>query len=89
MRIDYNAVGGKKAGKVFSFDGAYTAAVINKSIQGLTLTGQYICVNDVAAVADVDLYYADASYVLPMSSYKLLGFGLQHYGSKQACFRCL
>lgn len=78
---DYNAVGGKKAGKVFSFDGAYTAAVINKFIQGLTLTGQYVIVNDVAAVADVDLYYADASYVLPMSGYKL-GFGLQHYGSK-------
>ncbi|MBV5277960.1 MAG: OprD family outer membrane porin [Campylobacteraceae bacterium] len=70
-----------KAGTVFAFDGAYTAAAINKSITNLTLTAQYAQVNDVANVADVDMYYAEANYVLPMSGFKL-GFDGVYRGSK-------
>ena len=73
------------------FDGAYTAAVINKSITNLTLTAQYARVNDyspiagvlAAAVGDVDVYYTEANYVLPMNSFKL-GFDLNYRGSKTA-----
>ena len=78
---DYNKVGGKKAGKVFSFDGAYTASITNKSIPNLTLIGQYVVIKDVATVADVDLYYTEASYVIPMSNFKL-EIGAQYRGSK-------
>ena len=73
--------GTKKAGKVFSFDGAYMGGVTNKSIPGLTLIGQYVVVNDAATIADIDLYYTEASYVIPMDNFKL-GLGAQFRGSK-------
>ncbi len=38
-------------------DGAYTLAVINKSIAGLTLTGAYAYANDI-----ISIYYAEALY---------------------------
>ena len=58
-------------GGTFAFDGAYTGAVINSSITNLTLIGQYAVVNDVAGVADVDVYHLEANYVIPMSGFKL------------------
>ena len=63
-----------------TIDGAYTAAVINKSINGLTLTGQYVFANDVATVGDVSLYHAEANYVLPMNGFKL-GFDAMYRAS--------
>jgi len=73
------------------FDGAYTAAVINKSVDNLTLTAQYARVNDynpiagafAAATGDVDVWYTEANYVLPLSSFKL-GFDVNYRGSKTA-----
>jgi hypothetical protein len=70
-----------KAGNNFTFDGAYTAAVINKSIPNLALTAQYAQINEVAKRADIDLYYTEANYVLPMNGFKL-GFDAQFRGSK-------
>jgi len=68
---------------VFGFDGAYTAAVINTSITNLTLTGQYLFVNDVEGTngGDATVYYAEGSYVLPLSNMKLL-FGATYRGSR-------
>lgn len=59
---------------VFGFDGAYTAAAINKSITNLTLTGQYLFVNDVEGTngGDANVFYAEGNYVVPLSSMKLL-----------------
>ncbi|MDD2383976.1 MAG: OprD family outer membrane porin [Sulfurospirillaceae bacterium] len=69
-------------GVPLSFDGAYTAAVINTSITNLTLVAQYALVNDVAdSGADADVFFADAGYVLPLSNMKL-GFGLNYRASK-------
>ena len=71
----------------FAFDNAYTAGVINKSIPNLTLTAQYLLTNDVETVngatqvGDVDVYYAEAGYVLPMSSFKL-GFDVNYRASR-------
>ncbi|MBN1840555.1 MAG: OprD family outer membrane porin [Campylobacterales bacterium] len=64
-----------------SFDGAYTAAIINKSITGLTLTAQYAVVKDVVDAADVDVYYTEANYVLPVAGFKL-GFDANYRGSR-------
>ena len=66
----------------FTFDGAYTAAAINKSITNLTLTGQYAVVKDVAGavIGDVDVYHVEAGYVLPMSGFEL-GFGAAYRAS--------
>ncbi len=64
-------------GAVFSgagwqyFNDAYTVAVINQSIKGLTLTGQYAFIGDVADVDDVNVYHIEANYVIPVSSFKL------------------
>lgn len=62
------------ASNVFGFDGAYTAAVINKSITNVTLTGQYLFVNDVEGTngGDANVFYAEGNYALPLSSMKLL-----------------
>lgn len=62
------------ASNVFGFDGAYTAAAINKSITNLTLTGQYLFVNDVEGTngGDANVFYAEGNYVVPLSSMKLL-----------------
>lgn len=59
---------------VFGFDGAYTAAAINKSITNLTLTGQYLFVNDVEFTegGDANVFYAEGNYVVPLSNMKLL-----------------
>lgn len=62
------------ASNVFGFDGAYTAAVINKSITNVTLTGQYLFVNDVEGTngGDANVFYAEGNYVMPLSAMKLL-----------------
>lgn len=64
-----------------SFDGAYTAAAINKSIQNLALTAQYALAKDVGGLDDVSLYYTEANYVLPMNGFKI-GFDANYRGSK-------
>lgn len=78
--------GGASSGLILNFEDAYTAAVINKSITNLTLTAQYALVTDVDAggitkTDDVDVYYVEANYVLPMSGFKL-GFDANYRGSK-------
>lgn len=62
------------------FDDAYTIAVINKSIPNLTLTGQYAWVGNVDNKSDVDVYFAEGKYVLPMKGFKL-GFDVNYRGS--------
>ena len=59
---------------VFGFDGAFTAAVINKSIANLTLIGQYLFVNDVEFTngGDAHVFYAEGNYVVPLSNAKVL-----------------
>ncbi|WNY98131.1 OprD family outer membrane porin [Sulfurospirillum sp. 'SP'] len=64
-----------------TFDGAYTIGAINKSVTGLTLTAQYALANDVLAKGDIDLYYTEANYLLPLSNFKL-GFDVVYRGSK-------
>ncbi|MCD8478018.1 MAG: major outer membrane protein, partial [Sulfurospirillum sp.] len=66
---------------VYDFDGAYTAAIINKSITGLTLTAQYGVFKDVDDAADADVYYTEANYVLPVANFKL-GFDVNYRGSR-------
>ena len=68
---------------VFGFDGAYTAAAINKSITNLTLTGQYLFVNDVEFTngGDANVFYAEGNYVLPLSNAKVL-FDANYRGSR-------
>ena len=61
-------------------DDAYTAAVINKSLTGLTLTGQYAIANDVAHAGDASVYHLEANYVLPMNGFKL-GFDTMYRAS--------
>ena len=70
------------AAAVYGFDGAYTAAAINKSITNLTLVGQYALVKDVAGTVagDTDVYHVEAGYVLPMSGFEL-GFGAVYRAS--------
>jgi len=67
------------------FDDAYSMAVINKSINNLTLTAQYAMANDVWRSAtsngDLGLYYTEANYLIPMSGFKL-GFDAVFRGSK-------
>ncbi len=67
---------------VFGFDGAYTAAAINKSITNLTLIGQYLFVNDVEFTngGDANVFYAEGNYVVPLSNMKLL-FDATYRGS--------
>jgi len=68
----------------YGFDGAYTIAVINKSISNLTLTGQYLNVGAVTVgtkKSDIHVYFSDANYILPMDGYKL-EFGLNFRGSQ-------
>lgn len=75
---------GMSASTTYLFDNAYTAAVINKSIPNLTLTGQYAWAGDVNSginTKDVDIYYTEANYVLPMNGFKL-GFDANYRGSK-------
>ncbi|WNY98406.1 OprD family outer membrane porin [Sulfurospirillum sp. 'SP'] len=68
---------------VFGFDGAYTAAAINKSISNLTLTGQYLFVNAVEGTngGDANVFYAEGNYVVPLSNMKLL-FDATYRGSR-------
>lgn len=74
---------GVSASDTYQFDDAYTIAVINKSVPNLTFTAQYATVGDVVAAntENVNLYYTDADYVLPMNGFKL-GFYLNYRGSK-------
>jgi hypothetical protein len=84
--------GGAAGGLVAKFDGAYSAGVINKSINNLTLTAQYAIFKDVEApltvmnstlklVDDIDVYYTEANYVLPVAGFKL-GFDANVRGSR-------
>jgi hypothetical protein len=57
-------------------DGAYTLAVINKSVAGLTLTGAYADVIDIAEVM-----YAEASYEGKASNFTY-GLAAQYYFSE-------
>lgn len=75
---------GISASATYVFDDAYTVAIINKSIPNLTLTGQYAWAGDVNSgvnVKDVDIFYTEANYVLPMNGFKL-GFDANYRGSK-------
>lgn len=74
---------GMSASTTYLFDDAYTLAVINKSIPNLTFTAQYASANDVNSgtnIKDVNMYYTEANYVLPMNGFKL-GFDLNYRGS--------
>ena len=68
------ARGATRSSNVFGFDGAYTAAAINSSITNLTLTGQYLFVNDVKGTSggDAQVFYAEGNYVVPLSNAKVL-----------------
>lgn len=75
---------GVSASKTYEFDDAYTVAIINKSIPNLTLTGQYAWAGDVNSGTnkkDVDMYYTEANYVLPVAGFKV-GFDLNYRASK-------
>lgn len=75
---------GMSASTTYAFDDAYTIAVINTSIPNLKLTGQYAWAGDVNSginVKDVDVFYTEANYVLPMNGFKL-GFDANYRGSK-------
>lgn len=72
---------GVSASTTYAFDDAYTLAIINKSIPNLTLTGQYAWAGDVNKADDVDVYYTEANYVLPMNGFKLK-FDANFRGSK-------
>ena len=72
---------GVSASTTYAFDDAYTVAIMNKSIPNLTLTGQYAWAGDVNKADDVDVYYTEANYVLPMNGFKL-GFDANFRGSK-------
>ena len=61
-------------------DDAYTAGIINKSITGLTLTGQYVVANDVAHLGDANVYHLEANYIIPMNGFKL-GFDAMYRAS--------
>lgn len=67
------------------FDNAYSTAVINKSINNLTLIAQYVLANNVWVSStingDIDMYYTEVKYVLPLSGAKL-GFDALFRGSK-------
>lgn len=78
----FNGAGTTAGSNIFTFDGAYTAAAINKSITNLTLTGQYLFVNNVGeSGSDSHVYYAEANYVVPLSNMKLL-FDATYRGSR-------
>ena len=62
------------------FDDTYTVAVINQSIKGLTLTGQYAFIGDVAKLEDVNVYHIEGNYLLPLNGFKL-GFDLVYRAS--------
>ena len=72
---------GVSASTTYAFDDAYTLAIINKSIPNLTLTGQYAWAGEVNKADDVDVYYTEANYVMPMNGFKLK-FDANFRGSK-------
>ncbi|NCB82698.1 MAG: outer membrane porin, OprD family, partial [Bacilli bacterium] len=84
-RFHKSIVVATKDAPVYDFDGAYTLGLINKSVPNLTLTAQYAVVNDVTVSAavkgDVDMYYTEANYVLPVAGFKL-GFDANYRGSR-------
>lgn len=61
-------------------DDAYTVMVTNKSINNLTLNAQYAGAEDVAHLGNVNLYHAEANYILPMNGFKL-GFDAMYRAS--------
>jgi len=73
--------GAQQGGVILSFDDGYTLGVINSSITNLKLTAQYAIVTNVADLDDVDVYYTEANYVLPVSGFKL-GLDANFRGSK-------
>ncbi|WP_024953486.1 OprD family outer membrane porin [Sulfurospirillum arcachonense] len=77
--------------KAVPFDGAYTLGAINKSIPNTVLVGNYVRINDVEtltnytpsgvmAKGDIDLYYAEALYTIPMDGYRF-GLDTMYVGS--------
>lgn len=68
----------------WQFDDAYSASIINKSINNLKLIAQYVEANDVWSSStvngDISMYYTEANYVLPLSGLKL-GFDVLFRGS--------
>lgn len=68
------ARGTGRSSNVFGFDGAYTAGAINNSLTNLTLTGQYLFVNDVAGTngGDANVFVAEGNYVVPLSNMKVI-----------------
>ncbi|NLK66938.1 MAG: OprD family porin [Campylobacteraceae bacterium] len=62
--------------RAHEFDGVYYAGVTNNSISNLTLSAQYALINDVEfwfapnKEGDIQLYYTEANYEVPMDSYK-------------------
>lgn len=81
--VFYGTGAANHGSNVFGFDGAYTAAAINNSITNLTLTGQYLFVNDVELTkgGDANVFYAEGNYVVPLSTMKLL-FDATYRGSR-------
>lgn len=81
-KVIFYGVSGSTA---YEFSDAYTIALTNKSVPNLTLTGQYTVVNDTLiktnAKSDLDIYYAEAVYSLPMDDFQL-DFGLNYRGSE-------
>ncbi|AOO63830.1 OprD family outer membrane porin [Sulfurospirillum halorespirans] len=68
----------------YAFDGAYGVGLTNTSLQNLTLTAQYVQVNDVhmgTKKDDITMYYTEANYLLPMNNLKL-GFDVNYRGSR-------
>lgn len=80
------------SGDIASFDqykdGAYSLFAINKSIQGLTLTGAYARVLEYkTAIADLDIFYAEGKYEGKASNftYNLAGqYWLNKFSDPQA-----
>ncbi|WP_333803352.1 OprD family outer membrane porin [Sulfurospirillum sp.] len=77
--VFYGAGNNVAASNVFGFDGAYTIGAINNSISNLTLTGQYLFVNDVSTgtltntvLGDANVFYAEGNYVVPLSNMKVI-----------------
>lgn len=76
---------GASSATSWQFDDAYSSAIINKSMNNLTLTAQYVLANNVwsstAVNGDIGMYYTEANYVLPLSGFKL-GFDALFRGSQ-------
>jgi hypothetical protein len=73
----FYGAGSTGGSNVFGFDGAYTIGAINNSISNLTLTAQYLYVNDVSTLAgtvlgDANVFYGEGNYVVPLNNMKVI-----------------